>query len=124
MKRDLGVGQRLAEERKRLGLKQAEFAQRLGIEPGKQSLLETGNRDLRAGYLALLPNLGIDVLYVLTGKRSTATALPEEQARLMAEFLALPPPARAVLVRVAQDLVPLFQPRLKKAPKVTNLRRQ
>ena len=69
---DLALGKRLAEERKRLGLKQAEFAQRLGIEPAKQSLLETGNRDLRAAYLAQLPALGVDVLYIRTGKRSTA----------------------------------------------------
>jgi transcriptional regulator with XRE-family HTH domain len=60
---------RLAEERKRLGYKQAQFAALVGTAAPKQSLYENGHRALRAAYLARIAAAGVDILYVLTGER-------------------------------------------------------
>jgi transcriptional regulator with XRE-family HTH domain len=66
----MGFGARLAEERKRLGFRQAQFASLVGTDVPKQSLYENDRRELRAAYLSKLPAAGVDLLYVLTGRRS------------------------------------------------------
>ena len=66
----MSFGTRLAEERKRLGLKQAEFADLVGTDVPKQSLYENDRRELRADYLARLAEADVDIVYVLTGRRS------------------------------------------------------
>ena len=68
--KQMSFGTRLAEERKRLGLKQAEFADLVGTDVPKQSLYENDRRELRADYLARLADAAVDIVYVLTGKRS------------------------------------------------------
>jgi transcriptional regulator with XRE-family HTH domain len=103
-KHESGFGGRLAEERKRLGLTQEQLAQLLPIDAAKQSLLETGARHLRASYLAHLPSLGFDVLYVLTGSRSNVAILSPKLTELTELLLALPPPTRALLACFAQEL--------------------
>ena len=50
----MSFGTRLAEERKRLDLKQAEFAKLVGTDVPRQSLYENDKRELRADYLARL----------------------------------------------------------------------
>src|SRR6185295_591896 len=65
----MSFGTRLAEERKRLGLKQAEFADLVGTDVPKQSLYENDRRELRADYLARLAEADVDIVYVLTGRR-------------------------------------------------------
>jgi phage repressor protein C with HTH and peptisase S24 domain/DNA-binding XRE family transcriptional regulator len=61
---------RLREERDRLGLKQDELAERLGVSKASQSNYERGNRSPDAGYLVALVRLGADALYLLTGQRA------------------------------------------------------
>ena len=61
---------RLAEERRRLGLKQAEFAALVGANVPKQSRHENDKRELRAAYLARLAEAGVDIVYALTDQRS------------------------------------------------------
>ncbi len=56
----MSSGVRLREERKRLGLTQAELAERAGTDTQKQSLYETSKRKLIGEYLANLARLGID----------------------------------------------------------------
>jgi transcriptional regulator with XRE-family HTH domain len=58
----MSFGSRLAEERKRLGLKQAEFADLVGTDVPKQSLYENDKRELRADYLARLARLDVDLV--------------------------------------------------------------
>ena len=72
----MSFGSRLAEERKRLGLKQADFADRVGTDVPKQSLYENDRRELRAEYLARLVDHEIDVVYTLSGRRSGAESGP------------------------------------------------
>jgi transcriptional regulator with XRE-family HTH domain len=65
------VGERLREERERLGLSQAEFGALLGISRGTQKNYELGANSLDLRYVSALEEHGVDAAYVLTGRRST-----------------------------------------------------
>ncbi|HYG29379.1 MAG TPA: helix-turn-helix transcriptional regulator [Allosphingosinicella sp.] len=90
----MSFGARLAEERKRLGLKQADFAGLVGTDVPKQSLYENDRRELRAEYLARLVDADVDVVYILSGRRSGAEALGEGASQLLSAYLGLPPELR------------------------------
>lgn len=60
---------RLREERLRLEPHQGKFAAKLGISQNRQSFLEKGERELRAEYLEQVAALGIDIQYIITGRR-------------------------------------------------------
>lgn len=96
-------GGRLREERKRLGFKQAEFAALVGTDVPKQSLYENGHRNLRAGYLERIATIGVDLIYVLTGRRSEG-ALGEDATAFLAAYMALPEEMRAPVQRLVGDL--------------------
>ena len=98
----MNFGARLAEERKRLGLRQAEFAVLVGTDVPKQSLYETGKRELRADYLARLPDAGVDVLYVLTGQRAEGSALGADTSRLLSALLCLPEEVQQAFADLAE----------------------
>lgn len=61
------IGDRLKEERKRLGLSQAQLAEKIGIHRNTQNRYESGGREPDASYLNLIRGIGIDVEYVMTG---------------------------------------------------------
>ena len=86
----MSFGTRLAEERKRLGLKQAEFADLVGTDVPKQSLYENDRRELRADYLARLADAEVDIVYVLTGRRSEGEWLGSGPSELLSAYLSLP----------------------------------
>ena len=67
------LGDRLREERNRLGVSQSEFAHACGVEKGSQINYEAGRRYPDAAYLGQADKLGVDVLYVVTGNRSAPT---------------------------------------------------
>jgi transcriptional regulator with XRE-family HTH domain len=98
----VSFGARLKEERKRLGFRQAEFAALAGTDVPKQSLYENGHRQLRAGYLSRLEPIGVDLLYVLTGRRSEGV-LGEEASAFLAAWLALPEALREPVERLMGD---------------------
>jgi transcriptional regulator with XRE-family HTH domain len=100
----MGFGARLAEERKRLGLKQAEFAALVGTDVPKQSLYENDRRELRADYLARLADAQVDVVYVLTAQRMEGDWLGQGASDLLSSYLALPPELQEVLLRFASGL--------------------
>ena len=100
----MGFGARLAEERKRLGLKQAEFASLVGTDVPKQSLYENDRRELRADYLARLSAAKVDVGYVLTGRRSEGEWLGDDASLLVSTYLALPPELKEALLSFLADL--------------------
>jgi len=80
------IGVRLKEERERLCLTQPDFAQAAGA--GKRTLIEweKGTTSPNAVQLSALEEIGVDVYYVLTGKRppqiteSSAAYLPPKSA--------------------------------------------
>ena len=65
---DIERGNRLREERTRIGMTIVAFAALGGVKKGSQILYEKGSPP-SADYLALIVHLGVDVLYVLTGRR-------------------------------------------------------
>lgn len=64
------IGERLRQERDRLGLNQTAFAEVGGVQKRAQINYEKDERYPDAGYLAAIAAAGVDVLYVLTGQRS------------------------------------------------------
>jgi len=63
------VGERLFEERERLGQSQQQLADACGVTMRSQRNYEKGERQPDASYLAAAATAGVDVLYVLTGQR-------------------------------------------------------
>ncbi|MBA1289160.1 helix-turn-helix domain-containing protein [Pseudomonas japonica] len=70
----MGIGDRLREERERLGLNQTDFAARFGVSKNTQYNYEKGERSPDAVYLCAVQNAGVDALYILLGKRASVTA--------------------------------------------------
>ncbi len=63
------VGDRIKEERERIGLNQSVFSDLAGVHRKSQANYENNDRSPDAEYLIKLTSMGIDVLYVLTGMR-------------------------------------------------------
>lgn len=63
------LSKRLIEERRRLGLSQADFAGRAGVSLSSQKRYELGERKPDTHYLEEVRGIGVDVTYLLTGKR-------------------------------------------------------
>lgn len=72
-------GERLAEERKRLGFNQEVMAAHGGVKKQAQSLYESGKRKPDSEYLEAISKIGVDITYVITGV-SSQPALPPELA--------------------------------------------
>lgn len=106
-----GVGERLREERDRLGLNQTDFGISAGVSRGTQKAyeLESSWPDVR--YLVALQGMGVDVHYVLTGSRHTidAASLSEEEASVLEKFRSLPESDRAAVKRLTGALAATFQ---------------
>ncbi|MEO6920135.1 MAG: helix-turn-helix transcriptional regulator [Collimonas sp.] len=74
------IGSRLRAERERLGYNQIEFAAIGGASNRTQVDWERGKQVPNAEFLALVAVAGVDVQYILTGKRSSiAMTLDEEE---------------------------------------------
>ncbi|WP_219061967.1 helix-turn-helix domain-containing protein [Pseudomonas sp. UMAB-08] len=69
----MNLGMRLKLEREACGLTQGAVAAIGGIQPNTQLLYESGMRCPRADYLSRLSATAIDVLFVVTGKRTPCT---------------------------------------------------
>lgn len=83
----MGISERLREERERLGKTQPEFGALAGVKKQAQLRYEKGERSPDAAYLSAAASSGVDVLYVLTGRRemqpmaqaqATASAVTEQ----------------------------------------------
>lgn len=67
--RNMQLSDRLVKERESLKLTQDEMAARCGLSKRSYCAYEAGETQPKAPFLAALSNAGVDVLYVLTGKR-------------------------------------------------------
>lgn len=85
------LGDRLREERDRLSLTQDELGQIGGVNRNSQGKYEKGERNPDSAYLEAVAAAGVDVLYVLTGKRQPieATALTPEEQEVVTYFRGL-----------------------------------
>lgn len=87
------VGERLKEERERLGLNQTEFGALLGVSRGTQKNYELGANSLDLRYVSALEESGVDAAFVLTGKKSTPLGqmfTPTEE-EMIEQFRSIPP---------------------------------
>lgn len=66
----MSFGARLVEERKRFGLNQADFGALADCARNTQANYERDERHPDSKYLSLLAAKGVDVLYVLTGRKT------------------------------------------------------
>ena len=73
------IGDRLKEERDRLGLTQEQMAGRLGVTQKTQGLYDRSQREPKSDYLDAMVALGGDVLYVLTGEPTNEYGTSEMQ---------------------------------------------
>lgn len=80
----LNIGERLKEERVRLGYNQGDFAAIAGVAKTSQFNYEKGERSPDAAYLAAVAEKGVDVLYVVTGRRT-----PEASSSFNGDEIAL-----------------------------------
>lgn len=76
-----GIGARLRQERERLSLSQRAFGEIGGVEANAQGKYESGERTPKGDYLAAVAEIGVDVLYVLLGRKTPqfATSLTDSE---------------------------------------------
>ncbi|KEY87629.1 helix-turn-helix domain-containing protein [Pseudomonas capeferrum] len=98
----MGIGERLKEERERLGLNQTEFAALAGASKNTQYNYEKGERSPDANYLAAAAHQGVDILYVITGQRlpSPETSLAAGEAEILRQIRSLDTEDRAAVERL------------------------
>lgn len=76
------IGERIAEERGRLGFTQVAFARLLGISRVGLRNIEAGTSEFKVNVLAEAAAAGVDVQYVLTGVKSENTKQVKEEIGL------------------------------------------
>lgn len=105
----MDIGQRLKEERVRIGKSQADIATLLGVAKKSQTNYELGHTVPAADYLAAAAGAGIDVMYVLTGVASPAMA--GDEGELLRRYRRASREIRAaVLAALGATLVPAPSP--------------
>lgn len=72
---ETNVGDRLREERARLGLSQVDFAAHARVTKTTQGNYEANKRLPDAAYLAAIARAGADVQYIVTGERSVGAGV-------------------------------------------------
>ncbi|WP_038264487.1 helix-turn-helix domain-containing protein [Xenorhabdus cabanillasii] len=92
---NLTIGSRLKEIRTNKGLNQTEFAALVGYSRGAQAHYERDERAPDANYLAALVNLGIDVMYILTGIKADLPKITVEEQKLIEHYRAMSEESRA-----------------------------
>ena len=76
----MSFGNRLSEERKRIGMNQTEFGTVGGVTKTSQLNYEAGTRSPNVDYWQAIAAIGVDVSYILTGIRTGSSDLQEKQA--------------------------------------------
>ncbi|NUU37368.1 helix-turn-helix domain-containing protein [Pseudomonas sp. C2B4] len=108
----MGIGDRLKEERERLGFNQTEFAANAGASKNSQYNYEKGERSPDAVYLAAVAEHGVDVLYVVTGERipTSADCITADETGLLGYYRSMPESDRQTMLRMAFALAKAADP--------------
>jgi len=85
----VSIGERLREERQRLGLSQPAFGEIAGVTKKTQMLYESGERSPDAAYLSAMAGAGADVRYIVTGERDGPPPLKHDEQTLLDGYRAL-----------------------------------
>lgn len=99
----MDIGDRLREERERLGLTQEQLGEAAGVRKLAQHKYEKGERPPNVRYLSEAAAAGVDVLYVITGARG-GVVLTREETALVDNFRHSPPEARKA-IKTTSDLL-------------------
>lgn len=95
------IGKRIAEERARVGMPtQPPFAKCLGVSLRSVAGWEGGEVMPKADFVSAFEALGIDVLYVLTGRRGGS--LSDDESRLVSLYKRIPVEKRGALLGMAE----------------------
>lgn len=113
------LGDRLREERERLGFNQSDFAALAGSTRKTQFNYESGERSADTKYLEAIAGAGADVLYILTGVRLLIEdeahlgsdsvrpyGLSADEDALLKAYRRSTPEARAIVLRALDVPVP------------------
>lgn len=100
------VGERLREERTRIGLNQDDFSKIGGVNRNTQGSYEKNDRSPDATYLASVAIAGVDVLYVVTGQRSIPSpdSVSPEEAEVLNSYRSMSEEDRASVQRLMAAL--------------------
>lgn len=90
-------GDRLREERERLGYSQTDLGKVVGVTKKTQGLYERNERYPDAAYLIALGVAGGNVDYVLCGKRSFPADLSAEESALLENYRSSDEPGKKAL---------------------------
>ena len=90
------IGERLREERERLGYSQTAFGELGGVKKLSQINYEKGVSYPTAAYLECLAKVGADVMYIVTGSRG-GVVLTVEETKLLDNYRHSAGPAKAAL---------------------------
>lgn len=93
-------GDRLREERERLGMTQPVLAEVAGTTKKSQIDYEKNSAQPKSGYLMAIAAAGADVQYILTGVRSTTTLTPDEKM-LLEQYRAANPAGKNAIMGAA-----------------------
>ncbi|MEJ8675345.1 helix-turn-helix transcriptional regulator [Chromobacterium amazonense] len=102
------IGDRLREERNRLGMIQADAAKACGLGYTTYLGYEKGERFPGADALQKLHEFGFDVLYVVTGVRN-GSALSNEDCSLLADLNQADEKGRALAVTMMRSLLDTYK---------------
>ncbi|MFP3567324.1 helix-turn-helix domain-containing protein [Paraburkholderia sp. SIMBA_030] len=94
-------GERLRQERMRVGLSQEELAAVGGLQKKAQMNYESGARSPDANYLMALLQVGVDIVYVITGEAAFRT-LPADESELLGGYRLLNVPSKAAVRSLVQ----------------------
>lgn len=99
-------GERLREERERLGLNQEELGQIGGVNRNTQGKYEKGERSPDLGYLAAVAEKGVDVLYVVTGTRTpqAVESITDAEAKVIQRYRIMTPVDQETVDRITSAL--------------------
>lgn len=96
------IGERLKEERQRIGVNQTVLAEKCGVTKNTQLAYEKGDRNPDTVYLAQAASLGLDILYLVTGERKPvpAESISAEAAQFLKAYQRVKEADREVLFRM------------------------
>ncbi|QIE87018.1 helix-turn-helix domain-containing protein [Pseudomonas nitroreducens] len=100
------IGERLKEERLRIGITQSVLAEHCGVSKNTQLNYEKNERSPDGAYLEIAALVGVDVLYVITGRRLPADldVLSSAELDLLRFFKGMSPDDQVSFLRVAKGM--------------------
>lgn len=102
----MSIGERITEERKRIGNSQDEWAALTGIHRNTQIKYERGDVVPDANYLAAVDSVGADISYIVTGDKGVTVSYAEALARECAIIFNVVESLEAALIEVGKNLPP------------------